>query len=273
MTCDTFRLCPATERLPLILRRLVWLALGIALIAGSVQWLVQQWQAIPIILAAEQFEAREGGASVGHDAHAHGQDEPWMPRDGFERQVWTWVADVVQAFGIALTMLALLGLWARRSDVARHPLRAGLIVAAAGFVSLHLWPSLGLPAEVPGIEAAPLGARQAWWLLAAICAAAACGVIALGHRRLRWLVVASLLMLPFVVGAPSLEGDPFPGLDARAITQLRGLQARFAWATVVVSLAQWLVLGLLCGIALRRSLLPAISRADAAGETPAPVGH
>lgn len=71
----------------MILRRLVWLALGIALIAGSVQWLVQQWQAIPIILAAEQFEAREGGASVGHDAHAHGQDEPWMPRDGFERQV------------------------------------------------------------------------------------------------------------------------------------------------------------------------------------------
>ena len=35
-------------------------------------------------------------------------------------------------------------------------------VAAIGWLSLHLWPSLGLPAEVPGTEAADLRLRQLW---------------------------------------------------------------------------------------------------------------
>jgi len=110
----------------MLLRRLLWLALGIALIAGTLQWLVQQWQAVPIIMAAEQFEGRKAEvaapAAHGHD-HGH-EHEAWVPQDGFERQAWTWIANVLLAFGLALLVLSVLGLWVRQRGASMHPLRA-----------------------------------------------------------------------------------------------------------------------------------------------------
>lgn len=248
----------------MLFRRLVWLALGIAVLVGSLQSVVQQWQAVPIILAAEQFEGQKVDAppaAAAHDhagqaAHSHDHDE-WSPQDGFERHAWTWVANVLLAFGLALLMLAVLGVWVRYRGAPAHPLRAGLLVALAGFVSLYLWPSLGLPAEIPGMDAARLGSRQGWWLLAAGCAVAASASIAWAPRSWwRWLLALALLALPFGVGAPHVVGDPFAGFGADAAAQLRELASRFIPATAVTSVIQWLALGLLCGLAFDRWLLP-----------------
>lgn len=254
----------------MLFRRLVWLALGIAVLVGSLQSAVQQWQALPVILAAEQFEDQKNGAPHDHaDQAAHSHDEAWAPQDGFERQAWTWVANVLMAFGLALLMLSVLGAWVRQRGAPAHPMRAGLLVALAGFASFYLWPSLGLPAEIPGMDAARLGSRQGWWLLAAGCAVAAFALAAWSRAPWRWPLAAALLALPFVVGAPHIAGDPFAGFGADVAAQLRELSSRFIRATAVMSVIQWLALGLLCGMAFERWLLPALTGTVAGSARPA----
>ncbi|MEO5659142.1 MAG: CbtA family protein, partial [Polaromonas sp.] len=46
----------------MIFQRLIWAALAAAVLVGSVQSGVQQWQAVPIIQAAEVYEAQKAGA-------------------------------------------------------------------------------------------------------------------------------------------------------------------------------------------------------------------
>lgn len=252
----------------MLFRRLVWLALGIAVLTGSLQSFVQHWQAMPIIHAAEKFEDQK--LSIAHSAPAHDRadhsdhaahspDGQWAPQDGFERQAWTWVANVLLAFGLALLMLAVLGTWVKLRGAPVHPLRAGLIVAVVGFVSFYLWPALGLPAEIPGMDAARLGSRQGWWLLAAGCSITACASIAWSRRRWRWFAAPVLLAVPFLAGAPHIVGDPFAGFPPDAAMQLRALSSQFVWASTLTSAVQWLALGLLSGIALKRRLLPALT--------------
>ena len=43
----------------MIFRRLIWAALAVALLVGSVQSGLQQLQTAPIILAAERFESQK----------------------------------------------------------------------------------------------------------------------------------------------------------------------------------------------------------------------
>lgn len=82
----------------MIFQRLIWAALAAALLVGSVQSGVQQWQAVPIILAAEVFEGQKAeapaapAAAMPHahaegvaPAHEHGTAEEWAPADDAER--------------------------------------------------------------------------------------------------------------------------------------------------------------------------------------------
>ncbi|WP_143479246.1 CbtA family protein, partial [Pseudomonas aeruginosa] len=46
----------------MIFRRLIWAALAVALLVGSVQSGLQQLQTAPIILAAERFESQKVAA-------------------------------------------------------------------------------------------------------------------------------------------------------------------------------------------------------------------
>ena len=181
-----------------LFQRLFWGALAAALLVGSVQTVVHQRWAVPIILAAETFEDQKAdpapavpvpeAAAPGHAAHGHGPAaahaadaagaaEPWSPADGAERTFWTWVANVLHALSMALLVLAVMGVWVWQRGAGRSPLRLAVAVAAAGWLSLYQWPALGLPAEIPGMDAARLGSRQGWWLLAAGSAAAACAVL------------------------------------------------------------------------------------------------
>lgn len=255
----------------MIFPRLIWSSLAVALLVGTVQTGVQRWQAAPIILAAEVYEDQKAEAPAPAPAqaaaahthadgavHEHGTAKAWEPANGAERIAWTWVANLLHAFSMALLVFAVMGVWRyqRGTGLAALPL-AGL-VAAAGWLSFHLWPMLGLPAEVPGMDAAPLHARQLWWALAVGSAVAACALIGFARGKWRWPAAAVLLALPFAIGAPHLQGDPLAGFSPEARAALEQLVQQFVWATTWVALSFWLSMGLACGLAFQRWLQPVL---------------
>ena len=255
----------------MIFPRLIWSSLAVALLVGTVQTGVQRWQAAPIILAAEVYEDQKAEAPAPAPAqaaaahthadgavHEHGTAKAWEPANGAERIAWTWVANLLHAFSMALLVFAVMGVWRyqRGTGLAALPL-AGL-VAAAGWLSFQLWPMLGLPAEVPGMDAAPLHARQLWWALAVGSAVAACALIGFARGKWRWPAAAVLLALPFAIGAPHLQGDPLAGFSPEARAALEQLVQQFVWATTWVALSFWLSMGLACGLAFQRWLQPVL---------------
>ena len=269
----------------MVFSRLIWASLAVAFAVGIVQTGMQQWQAVPIILAAEVYEDQKieapaseaAPAAAGHvhaqstaaaPAHVHEEAEEWAPADGFERTGWTFVANVLHAFSMALLMFAVMGvaLW-RGTTVRALPL--ALVTAAAGWLVFHFWPSIGLHAEIPGMDAARLGSRQGWWVLAAVSAAGACASVAGMRSHLRWVVAAVLLALPYVVGAPHITADPLAGFQGDAQAVLRDLGTQFVWATTWVSLSFWLCMGVATGLAFRRWVQPALPATFAsAGKLP-----
>lgn len=258
----------------MIFQRLIWAALAAALLVGSVQSGVQQWQAVPIILAAEAYEGQKAEAPAGpvaFAAHAHAAGvvarhthdhaavaEEWSPADGAERIFWTCVANVLHAFSMALLVFAVMGVCLWRGTV-MPSLPLALLVAAAGWVTFHFWPSLGLHAEIPGMDAARLGSRQGWWVLAAASAALACASLATLRKQLGLAAAAAWLVLPFVVGAPHITADPLAGFSDAAQLALRDLSEQFIWATTWVSLSFWASMGVVSGAVFQRWLRPVLS--------------
>jgi cobalt transporter subunit CbtA len=267
----------------MLFQRLIWAALAVAVVVGSLQTGVQRWQAAPLILAAEVYEEQkaEAPAPVAAPAahahaegtaphtHEHGTAKEWEPANGAERIGWTWVANILHAFSMARLLFAVMGVWLYQRGAAVASLRVAGLVAAAGWLSFHLWPSLGLHAEVPGMEAAPLQARQVWWVLAMASAAGACAVAGFARASWRWLVAAALLALPFVVGAPKLQGDVLAGFGPEAHAALEQLGTQFIWATTWVSLSFWVSMGLAGGWAFQRWVRPALLAALQRAEAPA----
>nr|WP_315493381.1 CbtA family protein [uncultured Rhodoferax sp.] len=257
----------------MMFQRLIFAALAVALLVGSVQSGVQQLQAVPIILAAEVFESQKveapepvaapamaaahAHADAAAHSHADAAAEEWAPADGAERAFWTWVANVLHAFSMALLVFAVMGVSLYRGSSLRS-LALAAWVAAAGWLTFHFWPSLGLHAEIPGMDAARLGSRQGWWVLAAGSAALACASLAVLRSHLRWVAAAAWLALPYVIGAPQITADPLAGFSGEAQATLRQLGTQFIWATTWVSLSFWVSMGLAGGLAFQRWVRPAL---------------
>lgn len=262
----------------MLFQRLIWAALLTALLVGSLQTGVQRLQTVPLIQAAEAYEGLKAAASESAlapvapvaAAHAHGHDQAhshagdaaeapsWTPEDGLERTFWTWVANVLHAFGMALLVFAAMGAGQWRAPQLPSVWLASL-VAGAGWLSLDMWPALGLPAEIPGMDAQRLGSRQGWWLLAAGSAAGACALMGFWHRPLRWVLAAVLLAVPFVVGAPHLTSDPLAGFSGEAQAVLRDLARQFTWATAWVSLSFWAGMGVVSAVVFARWIRPTLT--------------
>lgn len=258
-----------------LFQTLFWAALAVAMVVGSAHTVLTQWWATPIILQAETFEDQKTvTGSVADDGHAHdhatseshthavaaeGAEAEWAPQDGAERTFWTWAATVLHALAMALLGLVTLSVRTHLRGPASSWLSLALGLAAAGFVSLHLWPALGLHAEIPGMDAAYLEGRQLWWALAVASSAAACAAVALGRGVWRWVVAAALLALPFVVGAPQLAGDPLAGFSGQAQTALRALETDFVRVTHLLAVAFWLGLGAACAWAFQRWVQPVLT--------------
>jgi cobalt transporter subunit CbtA len=200
------------------LRHLILAALCAGSLAGIFVTAARQVSTVPLILQAEVNEKPAAHATA------------WEPETGVERTAYTLLADVLTGIGFALLLVA--GLSLRGGDVTW---RAGLFWGLGGFAAVTLAPSLGLPPQLPGTEAAPLLDRQLWWLWTAV--STGCALVLLAFtRRPAWAVVgAILIVLPHLYGAPrSFE-------HATAVPE--ALAQRFVVTTAVVNFLFWLILG------------------------------
>lgn len=219
--------------------RIFLTALAAGLLSGIFIWGAHSIKITPLILAAEVYENAPAPATA--DAPGQLQQEAagqgggeWAPADGFERSAFTLLTDVLTSIGFAFLLIAAIALSGREVDW-----RRGVVWGLAGFAAFFVSPSFGLAPELPGMQAADLGARQVWWMATAVATIAGLAAIALQDRTvLRW-AGAGLIVLPHLVGAPHPEIAP-GGVPAE-------LAAQFAAATLVVTGLFWMVLGGLSG--------------------------
>jgi cobalt transporter subunit CbtA len=230
------------------LRIFLTIALLAGISAGLVSWGVHMLGTTPLILEAEVYEiagaATGEPAAAGHSHEAgaaehHHDAEAWVPADGWERNLYTLGADVVTSVGFAFLLTAAIVFLGKGADW-----RRGLLWGLAGFACFTLAPSLGLPPELPGTEAAPLPDRQLWWIGTAI--ATAVGLFAAARLRnvLGYAIAAVLIALPHIIGAPHPETP-----DGLAPEEL---EHKFILVAIASSLVFWLVLGALTGAFFKR---------------------
>lgn len=250
-----------------LFRNVVFVAALAGLVAGLAMSAMQFFATTPLIIEAEEYEGMEfaaasepASASQSHDhdhghghehddhghtptsddGHAHDDDhghahEGWMPEDGFQRESLTVVANVVTAIGFALVLVVV-------SELAGgiQSWRQGLYWGFGGFAVFTLAPGLGLPPELPGMPAADLVARQAWWIATVAATAGGLALIAFGRNAVLAVVGVALIVAPHLVGAPQPESHASP-----VPVELHG---QFVTAVTLTSLVFWLILGAMVGV-------------------------
>jgi cobalt transporter subunit CbtA len=218
-------------------------AIVAGIIAALVFTLVQSVWVTPLILQGETYEDAAEVASQPQSAsvtaeHHHDQDA-WKPRDGWERTLFTFAANLLMGVGYSFVLVALYLLWRQPKNAL-----AGLAYGVAGFAVFFAAPGLGLPPELPGTAAAELAARQQWWVMTALATAA--GLILFFSHPRWWLRVLALA----IVVAPHLIPAPHPAVEASLAPA--DLQSRFRLATTLCNGVFWIALGLASGIAFRK---------------------
>lgn len=243
----TARLPGRTARGPRSLfGRIVSAAVAAGLLAGLALTAVQMVAVTPIILKAEVFEdaAAPAAPAVPAPAHAHADADAhghhhehagWKPENGVERTLFTVLADITMGVACALLLCAALTLRGSRPSW-----RQGLLWGVAGYLAVFVAPSLGLPPELPGTSAAPLGERQLWWAMAAVATAGGMGLIAFGRSWL-WALAGVLLL-----AAPQLVNAPQPLVHTSAAPE--DLAHAFRLASAFTNAVFWLVLGSLAAV-------------------------
>ncbi|NKB55749.1 MAG: cobalt transporter [Alphaproteobacteria bacterium] len=225
------------------------LAIGLlaGLVAGVIVTGAQMLRVIPLIHKAETYET---SAPADHHAHAtavaaHSHDEDgWAPEDGLERTAFTLLANVLTAVGFGLLLNAALAIYGGPVG-----LRKGVLWGLAGFTVFVLAPSLGLPPELPGLNAADLFHRQSWYLGTVLATG---GGLALLIFLSHWAFKAAGLVL---IAAPHAIGAPHPAeLGGSAPPELA---AMFAIASIVTAALLWVVLGGVSGYLHARYANPA----------------
>jgi cobalt transporter subunit CbtA len=241
-------------------RSIVFASVIAGFIVGLVVTVAQQFGTVPLILKAEVFEKAAGthqhdapaaaqAAAAGHDHashdhadHDHGA-EAWEPRDGFERNAYTAVANILTGIGFALLLA---GFFAVRSSATGTSVswHEGLLWGLAGFAVFTIAPGLGLPPELPGVPAAPLLSRQIWWLAAVLATAGGLALIVFRRSVPAAIAGVILLTLPHLIGAPELAniGTNVPS----------SLMHQFVTAVTVTSLVFWSLLGSLTSAVFAR---------------------
>lgn len=232
-----------------MITRLISAALVAGLLAAVVATGLQLVLTSPLILKAEVFEGQSAHASLvelarivpvhgethggAHDG-AHGTDEDWQPAPGLQRMALTGLATLVGGVGYALLLGAVM-LALRREPTPER----GLALGIAGFAAVALAPAIGLPPELPGMAAAPLGLRQAWWLMTVV--ATGLGLYLVAVRRVPIAISGGIVLIvaPHLAGAPlvTTADTPLPAAYA----------AQFAARSLAIGFVFWAVIGLAYG--------------------------
>jgi cobalt transporter subunit CbtA len=248
-----------------LFRKLIFTAALAGVIAGVLAVALYMVATVPVILKAEVYEKAadeaaaastgstvttsdvsapaEEMAGMNHDEHEHGMGE-WEPADGFQRNAFTALAEILTAVGYALLLVSAFALRGGQMNWQK-----GLFWGLAGFVAFTLAPGLGLPPEVPGTQAAPLLERQLWWVFAAAAAGGGLACLFLGRRALWCVAGLALLVVPHIIGAPQLDHAQSAAPESIA--------HEFVVAVVITSLLFWAALGTLSGYFYQRIVRPA----------------
>ena len=238
-------------------RNLVFSAVTAGLVAGFVLGLMQLFLVTPTILAAEMFEVAEvpavsasqhshGEASDSQGVgHHHGDTGAWAPEDGAERTFSTFTSNILTGIGFALLLSSIMAFSGKAS------IKNSWLWGAAGFVVFFAAPSLGLTPEIPGAEAANLQDRQGWWLTTVLLTGLGLGVIAFAQPILKMAGII-LLLIPHILGAPLPEHHGFSHPDPAAVQQLTALADAFVQQTAIANGVFWLVLGVVCVLAMKQ---------------------
>ena len=123
-------------------------------------------------------------------------------------------------------------------------LKRGLLWGLAGFASFMLAPSLGLPPEVPGTEAAPLADRQLWWWATVLATGGGIALLSMAAAFRYYVLAVALIVAPHIIGAPQPEAHG--GLAPESLAH------EFILVVMVTMLVFWLTLGALSGFFYRR---------------------
>lgn len=218
-------------------RELVTAALWTGLLAGLLLTAVQQIQVIPTLLKAEVYEENAAAAVV---ANTHDHHE-WQPENGWERTLYTAIANITLGVGFALLIGAVMCLRGRPGSW-----RMGLLWGLAGYLTFFVAPSLGLPPEVPGTTGAKLADRQSWWLITALDTGLGLSLLAFAKTKTYKFFGAVLLISPHLIGAPQPETH-----NSAAPAEL--VQS-FIIATVFANAVFWLAIGGLMGQFYKKEL-------------------
>lgn len=232
-----------------MLVRVLLAAMLAGVLAGVFASGAQSLRVTPLILEAETYESGDSHGAAAHadgETAATGSGHEWAPDAGWERGFYTLIANIVVDVGFALLLTA--AILVSGQAIA---LGSGLAWGLAGFLTFVLAPAVGLPPELPGMPAADLGARQAWWLATVIATGSGLALIALMRAPLS--VAAGLVL----IALPHLYGAPAPVEHETAVPA--HLAAEFVVASLATAFAHWLFLGGVAGFLLERAL-----RAEAA---------
>ena len=239
----------------MIFTRIIYSAILVGLVAGSLLSSLQIASLNPIIFTAEKYQAGVGETLAskgddGHSDHGHDHDEgAWTPADGLERTAYSILANILLGSGFAAMMLALMNQsWLiRKRSISWSQ---GSLWGLAGFATMFLAPAIGLPPEIPGTMAAPIEHRQTWWVLTALSVAIGLGIFAFAAVRVKALGLL-FLAAPYIVGAPQVDVPMFLHPEAEVLVYLR---QQFIVISGITNLVFWLVLGLACRYAFDRWL-------------------
>lgn len=213
-------------------QRIFFAAVVSGVIAGLFATAVQSTQVIPLIHEAEKYERREPvPIPQTHEDH---------PEEGGDssRLALTLVSNVVSGVGFALLLV---GCFALHGDV---DWRRGILWGVGGFAVFSFAPAIGLPPELPGVDAASLPHRQLWWVLTVAATAAGLALLAFKPGVSFKALGVVLIVLPHIIGAP--HPDTGGGLVPRALLE------RFILTALMASAAFWVVLGLCAGYFFNR---------------------
>ncbi len=247
----------------MLFRGIILCALLVGVSVGVLQTGLQSLLVDPIIFASETYEVVEEASVVTHehaDGHHH-DHEAWAPADGGERLFFTGLSNVLVTIGFAAMMLAVM-CQTQLQGWTQVSVMRGALWGLAGFIAFFAAPGIGLPPEIPGIEAAVLENRQGWWMLTV--GLFLTGLAILGFAPLKWKAFSIVLFaFPYLVGAPHVSGPEFTG-EAERVAALHELHSTFIMASGIANLVFWLALGLACAWCVNRWVLKGASNNAAA---------
>jgi cobalt transporter subunit CbtA len=230
-----------------LFRTVVFVSALAGLVGGLALTGLQVFGTVPLILKAEVYEKAPPAAAHDHGAQARsdsgeadrGEEEAWAPADGLQRSTFTALANVVTAIGFALLLVV-----ASEAAGGLTSWRQGVLWGLAGFAVFTLAPGLSLPPELPGMPAADLVQRQAWWLGTAL--ATGIGLALFVFRRSLPAAVGALILIV----APHALGAPQPASFESGVPEV--LAHDFAVAVAVTSFIFWVLLGGTAGLVRAR---------------------